>query len=386
HWQHLLTKFYAFVKEGKWKVIWTNAHTVLGVISLPFQLMYAVTGAFFGLLILVLLPVVALKYDGDQSKVLSKIRPFDNYEIKVDAPAADNMSLAELGKQVLADYPEAHINRAQIMNYGKEDAAALFAIDNNQGVHAMANIVVRMRDGRVLEEYTQRPEQSGYAYGVLAYIFKLHFATFGGIPLRILYFVLSMVTCFMIVSGILIWRTARDNKRYTFKQRLFHHRVTKWYLAICLSMFPAFAIIFVANKLVPIGLVDRVATVNSIFFLSWLGLTLLGLLWNKYSQQNRNYLIIGGFLSLLIPIVNGIVTGDWIWNVWHTYEWVAYVDVFWLLAGLTALYISFFHLKVKTTTDKPQAEEEASADTPVIEEENTVEAPITMFKPKLGLD
>ena len=65
HWRNLLTKFYSFIKEGKWKQIWTNAHTVLGVISFPFQVMYAVTGAFFGLLVLILIPVVFLQYDGD---------------------------------------------------------------------------------------------------------------------------------------------------------------------------------------------------------------------------------------------------------------------------------------------------------------------------------
>jgi len=171
--------------------------------------------------------------------------------------------------------------------------------------------------------------------------------------MKVIYFILSMITCFMIISGVLIWRTARNNIRYTFKRRLFHHRVTKVYLAICLSMFPAFAILFVANKLVPMELLERTHLVNTIFFSSWLLLTVIGLFWNKYSQQNRNYLIIGGFLSLIIPLVNGITTGGWIWNMWGSYQWVALVDLFWLFAGLTTLYLSFFVLKVNQSSDKP---------------------------------
>ncbi|MEM6845492.1 MAG: PepSY-associated TM helix domain-containing protein [Bacteroidota bacterium] len=60
HWSKLLTRFYAFVREGQWKVIWTNAHTVLGIIGLPFQIMYAVTGAFFGLVAFVILLYVII--------------------------------------------------------------------------------------------------------------------------------------------------------------------------------------------------------------------------------------------------------------------------------------------------------------------------------------
>ncbi|MEM6805058.1 MAG: PepSY-associated TM helix domain-containing protein [Bacteroidota bacterium] len=375
HWRNMLTKFYAFVKEGKWKRIWTNSHTVLGVIGLPFQIIYAVTGAFFGLLILVLLPVVFLKYDGDINKVYSKVIPFTAVEVNADAPPSDNLSLNELAAGILAEYPNHHILRAQLKNYGKEDAKVLFAIDDNKGIHSSGAIAINMKDGEVLEEFSQIPYKKTYAYSVIDYIFKLHFANFGGYYIKIIYFILALITCFMIISGVLIWRTARDNNQYTFKQRLFHHKVTKTYLAICLSMFPAFALIFIANKAVPMEMAGRASIVNTIFFLGWLGMTVLGLFWNKYSQQNRNYLIMGGVLSLMIPLANGLATAGWIWDMWNTYHWVAYVDLFWLFTGLTALYLAFFVLKVKPTSDKPE-------ETGKKEEEEMVKKPIAKKVPK----
>ena len=45
---------YAFSTEGKWKQIWTQAHTILGVVGFPFQLVYGVTGALFGISLLFL--------------------------------------------------------------------------------------------------------------------------------------------------------------------------------------------------------------------------------------------------------------------------------------------------------------------------------------------
>ena len=358
HWRNLLTKFYAFVKEGKWKAIWTNAHTVLGVIGLPFQVMYAVTGAFFGLLTLILLPSVFLLYDGDTTKLFAKVQPQQGITVNEDARPVKHLSLSELAHQIEASYPDHKIKRAQLRNYGKEDAVVTWQLDDDKRINSPGTLTMNMKDGTILDEYSVYPNNKTYSNAVTDYIFKLHFATFGGTDIRVLYFVLSVITCFMIITGVLIWRTARDNKRYTFKQRLFHHRVTKFYLAICLSMFPAFAIIFIANKLVPIEMIGRANLVNTIFFLSWLGLTLLGLFWNKYSQQNRNYLILGGLLSLLIPIVNGIATGGWIWYMWNTYHWVAYIDIFWIITGLTSLYLSFFVLKVKPTSDKPEILEE----------------------------
>ncbi|MEM6813679.1 MAG: PepSY-associated TM helix domain-containing protein [Bacteroidota bacterium] len=363
HWQNLLTKFYSIIKEGKWKTIWTNAHTVLGVIGIPFQVLYAVTGAFFGLLILILIPAAYLLYGGDQEKLVSKVNPASELKVEEDARDYEHISLNELYKQVKQEYPKYEIINVNTQNYGKEDALAFWNIDDHQGINSSGSLAMRMKDGVILEKYSTLPNDKGYNMSVIGYIFKLHFASFGGFTMRIIYFVLSMITCFMIISGVLIWRTARDNNKYTLKQRLFHHRVTKWYMAICLSMFPAFAIIFLANKLVPMEMIGRVNLVNQIFFLSWLGLTILGLFWNKYSQQNRNYLIIGGILSILIPIMNGFATNGWIWNMWNSYPWVAYVDLFWLSTGVVSLYLSFFILKVKETTDIPQPIEMKSGKT-----------------------
>ncbi|MEM0941108.1 MAG: PepSY-associated TM helix domain-containing protein [Bacteroidota bacterium] len=354
HWRNLLTKFYAFIKEGKWKTIWTNAHTVLGVIGLPFQMIYAITGAFFGLLILILLPVTFLLYEGDQEKLVNKVNPAAALEVDKDAPSYEHFSLTELRKNINHMYPEHHVRSVLVRNYGKEDALAFWRIDG-KGILSSGSLAMRLKDGEVLEKYSIIPDKRNYSYSVIDFITKLHFGSFGGYTMRIIYFILAMITCFMIISGVLIWRTARDNNKYTLKQRLFHHIITKWYLAICLSMFPAFAVLFLSNKLIPIDLENRVDLVNKIFFLSWLVLTIVGLFWNKYSQQNRNYLIMGGFLSLLIPMVDGIVTGGWVWNTWKPHPWVSYIDLFWFFAGVISLYLSYFVLKVKDSTDTPQS-------------------------------
>ncbi|MEQ8472583.1 MAG: PepSY-associated TM helix domain-containing protein [Marinoscillum sp.] len=353
HWRNLLTKFFAFFTEGKRKNIWTNAHTVLGVLGLPFQVMYAITGAFFGLLTLILIPTVFLLYNGDVSKVYNKVSPEDSIVVDENAPESRNLSISELARQVQEAYPHHQIRYADMKNYGKEDAVITFHFDDFGGLMSTGKMTMYMRDGRLLPEYSVLPNAKSYSESIIPVMVKLHFADFGGMTMKVIYFVLSLITSFMIISGVMIWRSARDNKRYTYKQRLFHHRVTMAYLAICLSMFPAFAVIFLANKLVPIEMVDRVGLVNAIFFLSWLVLIIVGLFWKSYSKLNRNYLLIGGAISLMVPVANGMVTGDWMWTTWRTLPFVAYVDLFWLIVGVCTLYISLKVLKVKTASDKP---------------------------------
>ncbi|MEM9858421.1 MAG: PepSY-associated TM helix domain-containing protein [Bacteroidota bacterium] len=358
HWQNLLTKFYAFIKEGQWKTIWTNAHTVLGVIGLPFQLIYAVTGAFFGLLIIILLPAAAILYEGDQEKLVNKVNPAAALKVDENAKDYEHHQLTALATQINREYPGFEIGSVRMQNYGKEDALAFWNITDHKGILSDGSLAMRLKDGKVLEEYSLIPNERDYSYSVINFITKLHFASFGGYTMRVIYFVLAMITCFMIISGVLIWRTARDHSKYTYKQRLFHHRVTKIYLAICLSMFPAFAIIFLANKLVPLDLDGRVDLVNQIFFLSWLALTILGSFWNNYGKQNRNYLLIGGLLALVVPLANGVITGDWFWQVLLTYPKVAGVDIFWCTAGITSIYLVFRVLKVSDQSNTPVKKDE----------------------------
>ncbi|MEM9991309.1 MAG: PepSY-associated TM helix domain-containing protein, partial [Bacteroidota bacterium] len=192
-----------------------------------------------------------------------------------------------------------------------------------------------------------------------------HFASFGGLFMKIVYFILSMITCFMLLAGVLLWQAARNNNKYTPKQRQFHHRVTKVYLAICLSLFPATALLFIANKLIGIEMEGRAFYVNSIFFGSWFLLTLIGWRWNDFKQLNRNYLIIGGVASLSIPLANGIVTNDWIWTSFTEEDWYVFsVDITWLFTGATAFLIWWLSSKANTGRKKqPKVQESTVAKT-----------------------
>ncbi|MEO0341130.1 MAG: hypothetical protein AAF242_18190, partial [Bacteroidota bacterium] len=149
------------------------------------------------------------------------------------------------------------------------------------------------------------------------------------------------------------------------RQRRFHHRITKAYLAITLSLFPAIAIIFLANKWVPMEMEQRVFYVNAFFFSGWLLLTIIGLFWDSYKRINRNYLLLGGILGLLVPISNGLVTGDWIWSTLANGQYFVFaVDFTWFLASGFALTVYQLALRNKETEFFPSIKRKTNQDVP----------------------
>ncbi len=347
HWKNIINKFFAFTAKGKWKQIWTNSHVSLGFITLPFQLIYAVTGALLGLSILLLAPSAFLMFDGDTSEVINAVRPGAGIKYDKDAASIENgVHLNAIYSKVASAYPDKEITYLYTNNFGKEDGTIGVRVDDFKGIGGDGIFIYSIKDGALLD--STEPETRPYSKGTLAVLIKLHYATYGGIFLKIIYFILAMITCYIIISGVMIWRTARDKPQYTDKQRRFHHRVTLVYLAICLSMFPAIGLIFIANKLVPMDVVGRVSIVNTIFFLGWLGLSLIGIFWNNYRRINRNYILLGSIFGLMIPIVNGIITGDWIWKTLVRKQFYVFsVDFTWFVISVFGILIYVYLVKEK---------------------------------------
>ncbi|MEM1220431.1 MAG: PepSY-associated TM helix domain-containing protein, partial [Bacteroidota bacterium] len=374
HWRNIVDKFYAFTVKPSWKQIWTNAHTVLGMIGLPFQIVYAVTGAFYGILILLLIPSALILFGGDQQKIIAAVQPSAALTYSDSSEVVDYTKVDGLIAAAKDRFPEeVHLRNVRFRNYGREDGTMSLYFDDERTVLGTGEIIYRVHTEEILFE--NPPGGGKYTDSVISTIGRLHFATYGGVGLRIIYFILAMLTCFMLISGVLLWQAARNKRTYTDKQRRFHHRVTKANLAVCLGLFPATATIFVANKLIPMDWDGRALVVNGIFFGSWLVLIILGLFWDQYARINRNYLLIGGLLALLIPVINGLATGDWIWvtlpQAWYH---VASVDIAWLMTGITAigavLYLDRRNPKTPEEAVVPQAKAAAkpslSADIPLV--------------------
>lgn len=331
---------------------------ILQIIGLPFQLIYAVTGAMFGLLPLLLIPSAFLLFDGDAEKVMETVNPSMAIHPPEDSTAVKSIHLQEYYLKAKQLFPNKEITRIGTHHLGSNDGMISINVDDEIAINGGGFVMYALKDGRELMRL--QPNEVEYTNSVLNAMTKMHYGAFGGFFMRIIYFFLGLITCFMLIKGILLWYEARNNRKYTDKQQRFHYRITKLFLSICLAMLPATALIFLANKLVPYETPSRVLVVNSIFFISWLVFTTVGLFQKKFRKISLNYLLMFGLLGLLVPLANGYVTGDWFWKTISEGNWyVAGVDLSWLVIGIISLV-----LFIKTPQKaKPQTENRISTTT-----------------------
>lgn len=338
HWKKIVTNFYSFNPRIALKRVWTDAHTALGVIGLPFQFVFAVTGAYFGLSILVLLPANYL-YNGDQAKLIEDLRPErKTYEWKGQA-TTELPSFNDFIKKTDAIWEDFHFSSAYIRNYNGSNMKYILQgeLNDKDRFVGIGRTIFDNETGKI--EIVKNPEKLNYLEDMQLVITRLHYGSYGGILFKVIYFVLALITCFVIISGVLIWVEARNKKSMTIQQRLFTAKVGHIYMAICLSMLPVTAISFLFVKIFGADYIDQ-STIYRFFFPLWLLVILYMRFQRDNYKVNKISLLSGGIFSLLIPIVNGIVTNQWIWNSYrnHQYE-ILTVDVLWLSIGVISLLV-----------------------------------------------
>ena len=266
HWDKIITNFFLFRNKGKIKIKWTDTHTLLGLIGFPFQLMYAVTGAFFGLSILVLLPGYFL-YENDAEKLMADLRP---EKAKVEWKEISNQTPISFNKFVAkytANWDDVEPINLEIKNYqGVNMEYSISGIPSAQNnFFNIAKRTVGAYNLNDLEE-TKSNEKAGYIYGIQRLMGRLHFADYGGFGLKLLYALLSFITCVVILSGVMVWLTARKTKQYTEKQQKYQAKVCQLYMAICLSLYPVIALSFLFSRFLPTAVKNQQAAYYIFFF------------------------------------------------------------------------------------------------------------------------
>jgi hypothetical protein len=169
--------------------------------------------------------------------------------------------------------PDAHVHRLFVKNYGDSSMHVLMELEPTfaQNFSGSGILNVRAHDKQIV--MLKSPEkESNYLDKVKSLIYRLHFGDFGGYPLKVVYFILGIMGCLVITSGILIWLVARDKNNVIPRKRKFNSWMANFFMAICLSMFPVTAFTFIVVKW--FGEANQ-TLIYQVFFWSWLFLILV---------------------------------------------------------------------------------------------------------------
>ncbi|WP_343632655.1 PepSY-associated TM helix domain-containing protein [Fluviicola sp.] len=347
HWQKIRSNFFVFRPRQKLKTVWTDAHTALGVIGLPFQFIYALTGSMFGLGIVVAGSNALWIYNGDTEKMYDDVIRETTSADTLGKKQTYVVDYNKLVAETAGKWPDFKVDRLHIAFYGSQTMKV--EVSGSESIRerflGQGSVTFKAETGKELQ--ARAPGNMGYYDDVWSSVRRLHYAQFGDIGtfstyfLKIIYFLMAFLTCFVIISGVLIWLEARNKKNITEKKRRYNELVGAIYLAICLSMLPITAASFILSKVLPETLSgSRESILNYSFFLGWLVLSIV-LSWKRNKGlTNKFCLLTGGILGLIIPVVNGVSSGNWFWRTFSQGEYGIFsVDIIWLCIGIICLLV-----------------------------------------------
>ncbi len=209
-WPTLVKDFFALRVGRNLKRMWLDAHNVIGIVSLPFHLVMALSAVVFGMHDLIYDAQKAVVYGEPRFERIWKASgPFS--AIRPDPAPAALLPLPALEARVRAQAEGFVPHTLRFRGAGTAGAAVWIAGDmpccmtrQAQGSFVLASAV----DGRLLHTEYLAGQQSGWMASVSAF-FALHFGAYGGGTVRWGYFFLGLAGAFLFCSGNLLWVESR---------------------------------------------------------------------------------------------------------------------------------------------------------------------------------
>jgi uncharacterized iron-regulated membrane protein len=299
HAKKLFRNFFRYRTDSNKRSQWLDMHNIVGTISLPFTVMYAISGLIFNLVIIYQIAFAVVLYKGDQQALLQDagfhtIKPewqdtpktFSNIDQLVTFYETD---MGHLPKVV------------RIYNYG-DKSAVMHLIGEVEGSFPQRyEVAINLDDESVLfRDDSENHSEVRHGTDVLA---ELHFGSFAGLDLRIIYFLLGLAVCALIITGNLLWIEKRQKNRNVSQRSVVI--LTKLTLASTVGVVVACSTAFLAERLMPIGWEQRSQIMVYAFLTALFATSVATLIFKK-----QTLLVAGLFLSCAILVMTIIC--DWL--------------------------------------------------------------------------
>ena len=265
HLPHLVSDLFAMRVGRNLKRLWQDAHNAIGVVSLPFHIIFAVTGALLCLFTPTLAALNAMAFGGKlygqfaQAVATAPTLPASGSGAIMQAPEAliAHARQAALASDVTTFDPD----YVHFVNYGDRNAVVEV---RGKSLHTLAtygDVALAGADGRVLSTYVG--SRHSINTGSNSAMYGLHFGTFGGAALRWLYLALGLAGAFLFYSGNLLWIESRRKRRHLDqprRTRVMARATIGVCIGTCLGISGAFAAVSLSAYIdVDVGVAQRVA-------------------------------------------------------------------------------------------------------------------------------
>jgi uncharacterized iron-regulated membrane protein len=204
------------------KRLWKDAHNVIGVLSLPFHVMFAITGAIFCLASVLVAALNVVVFKGELVDAFGRATGFSEVVQPRGLPAASMLTpqaAVERAREAVQQKGGKKFDAAYVRykQYGDEAAVVEAMGDSDGALASYGGVAMSAVDGRVLNMQAAGARDMNHA--TYSTLFGLHFGHYGKLTLRWVYFVLGLSGAFLFYSGNLLWVESRRNRRGTTQTR-----------------------------------------------------------------------------------------------------------------------------------------------------------------------
>lgn len=307
----IFKEFFTF-RPAKGQRSWLDGHNASAVLLLPFHLMITYTGLAIFFVLYMPAAVDAL-YDGDRQAYFLDAQPArtaaqvprgeDRGSKPVQAPAAPLLALGEIVSHAEAHYGAGMIGGLTVSNPGRADAqvTARPVLGNRIELTKGEGMVFNGVTGELI----QAPEPSRTSQLTQRVMAGLHFAQFGGYPMRWLYFICGLVSCAMIATGLVLY--AVKQRKQAKANAHFLRMVESLNVAVVAGLSLACVALLWSNRLLPAELASRQDWELRLFFGVWALSWLHGWV-RKPMQAWREQLSAAAALALALPALDLMTT------------------------------------------------------------------------------
>lgn len=317
HLPRLAKDLFALRPGHNLKRYWQDAHNVIGVLSLPFHLLFAISGALLCLLFVAMTALNPLIFGNGLMAALPQALDTYPQRDKVES-AAPLGSLAQWRARAveaakargLADFEPAYL---KLRLAGNASAEVEITGAAPRALAPLGAVALDASTGEVLR--TQLAGSRDANHATLATLYALHFGEFGNAAVQWLYFLLGLGGAFLFYSGNLLWIETRRKRRQAQQSRgaFFLARLT---VGACIGICAAISAAFVAAQLAglkPEWLAAGIVLERWACFLTW-AVCLLWAFLRRPRRAAQELLWLSAVLTASIPLAHGIASGWWLWR------------------------------------------------------------------------
>ena len=334
----IFTDFFTFraQKNGKG---WLDAHNLVSVTSLPFQLMISYSGLLF--MVTTFLPLIGYGSFGFDEKAtrqaVQDLRP--QVLVEKSGTPAPMLSPDKLFEKINAQLDLTQVTSIQVKAPGDANAVVVVRVSESiYGARTAQSIVFSAITGDYIES---KPRAVNAAMQFNRVMLDLHEGIFASTELRWLYFVAGLLGATMMATGAIYYvrkRRVKLGPKASLPRYLRNIEATN--IAVIVGLVTSIAVFFIANRLLPIDLENRADWEMHCLFISWFA-CFVHAYCRPASKAWFEQLYFAGICYLSLPFINVLMIDQHLINAIADQNWVfAGTDLLSLLLAGVFFYIA----------------------------------------------